>query len=122
MTEAELLQVTQETWSIVISLVALFITTTSAYIVAAYTIGQNLTKQQALIVNILYGAFQWWGFFGTYKFSAGAVETGLMALEMSTQRTVGPSGMEPLFFLIIMILINIGSYKFMWDVRHPKTQ
>ena len=121
MTEADILQVAQETWSNVISILTLFITITSAYLVAAYTVGKNLTKQQFSIVNVLYGAFAGWGIYGAYKFSSGAAEAGRLALEMSTQRAVGPSGWEPFMFLSIMILINAATYKFMWDIRHPET-
>ena len=120
MTEAELIQTAQEAWSNVINILALLITVISAYLVVAYVVGKDLTKSQVALINVLYGAFAGFGIFAVHRFSLAANEMGKLALEMSTQRTLGPSDAVPLGFLVVLIPILVGCYKFMWDIRHPK--
>ena len=122
MTEAELLEVAANYWSNVISLITIFITAMSGYLVVAYIVGKELNTQQATLVNTLYGALQGFALFSIFEFARAGVENGKLALEMSTQRTVGPSESIPFVFIAIMFPMILASYKFMWDIRHPKAE
>jgi len=120
MTEAELLEAASNNWSIVISLLTIFISVISGYLVVAYLAGKELNTQQAALVNALYGAFVGFCVYAIYMFSSAAVEQAKLAFELSTQRSMAPSEVIPFVFVSINIPIILASYKFMWDIRHSK--
>lgn len=119
MTEAELIEAASNNWSNVISLLTLFITVISGYLIVAYLVGKELKSEQVFLVNSLYGAFIGFCLFAVYQMSSAAVENGNLAIELSTQRTVAPQKWLPFAFLAIMVPMILASFKFMWDIRHP---
>ena len=122
MTEAELVEAAGNNWSSVISLLTLFISVMSGYLVVAYLVGKELKTEQVLLVNSLYGAFISFCLFAVHQMSSAAVEHGLLAIELSTQRTVAPQKWIPFAFVAIMAPMILASFKFMWDIRHPKNE
>lgn len=122
MTEAELIEAAGNNWSNVISLLTLFISVMSGYLVVAYLVGKELKTEQVLLVNSLYGAFISFCLFAVHQMSSAAVEDGLLAIELSTQRTVAPQKWIPFAFVAIMVPMILASFKFMWDIRHPKNE
>ena len=122
MTEAELLEAASNNWSNVISLITIFISAMSGYLVVAYLVGKKLNTQQVTLVNALYGALMGFTLFSIFEFARAGVEHGKLALEMSTQRTIGPSEVLPFVFIAIIFPLILASYKFMWDIRHSKTK
>jgi len=121
MTEAELLEASSNNWSDTISLLTMFISVMSGYLVVAYLVGKELKTGQVVLVNFLYGAFISFTLFAIYQMSGAAVEHGILASELSTQRTSRPQTWIPIVFLAIMLPMILASFKFMWDIRHPKT-
>ena len=122
MTEAELVQSAQEAWANAISTLAVVISVMSAYLIVAYAVGKDLTRQQVSLINVLYGSFAGFGVYGVYGFSMGTVDMGNLAAEMTTQRTPQPNDAIPLLFLVVLVPMLAGCYKFMWDVRHAKKE
>ena len=122
MTEAELIQSAQECWANAISVLAVVISVMSAYLIVAYAVGKDLTRQQVSLINVLYGSFAGFGVYGVYGFSMAAVDMGNVAAEMTTQRTQQPNDAIPLIFLVVLVPMMAGCYKFMWDVRHAKKE
>jgi hypothetical protein len=100
---------------------ALYLTVVSGYLLMAYIIGRSLTTLQCAIVT---GLFLWFALFvtiGTAGYFGRAFQlTGLFdeftpaGLTMASWVIWGSSGLE---FVGIM-----ASLKFMWDIRHPKTE
>lgn len=119
MTEAELLEAASNNWSNVISLMTIFISVVSGYLVIGYLVGKELNTKQVALVNALYGAFVGFCVYAVYMFSSAAVEHGNLALEISRQRSMAPSQVIPVVFVSINIPIILASYKFMWDIRQP---
>ncbi|MEP5570048.1 MAG: hypothetical protein ABJN62_19565 [Halioglobus sp.] len=122
MTEAELLEAASNNWSDTISLLTLFISVMSGYLVVAYLVGKELKTSQVVLVNFLYGAFISFCLFAIYQMSATAVEHGILASDLSTQRSNRPQTWIPIVFLVIMLPMILASFKFMWDIRHPKAE
>lgn len=120
MTEAELAELSIESWSNVISVLTLFITVMSVYLIVAYAAGRHLTKQQVVLINFLYGVFTALGVFAAYRFSKAAVEYGRLSIELSTQRTEGPIEVMPIILAVVLVPMLAGCYKFMWDIRRRK--
>ena len=122
MDEAELMELTQALWANYLSTMALFVSIISAYLIVAYIAGRKLTRPQVVLVNILMGAFTSFGIAGMYAFSLTGTEAMLLAFEMSTQRKTHGLTFLPVTTLIVFPAIVLGCYKFMWDIRHPKTE
>ena len=54
MTESELLEASALYWGNTISILTILTTIISGYLIAAYVVGKELTRTQAIIINILY--------------------------------------------------------------------
>jgi hypothetical protein len=122
MLESELLEVAQMMWGNSISLVGLTITLISGYLIVAYIAGSDMTHSQALIINVLYVGFATFLILSMLAFSQNAGEVDTIALEMSTQRTT-PARTDLAYAVgFFMSFCVLASLKFMWDVRHPKTE
>ena len=122
MTEAELMTTAQAGWSNVISLIAIFISVLSGYLVVAYLAGADMTRSQNVIVTSLYlliSIFILWSIFTLVERSN---EMAMLAIDMSTQRTLAPKGYIAHGIAIVFGICTVASIKFMWDVRHPKTK
>ena len=122
MTEAELITAAQAGWSNVISLIAILISVLSGYLVVAYLAGADMTRSQNVIVTSLYlliSIFILWSMFTLVERSN---EMAMLAIDMSKQRTLGPKGYVAHPIAIVFAICTVASIKFMWDVRHPKTE
>jgi len=99
----------------------LYITVMSGYLFVAYMIGIKLTRLQCAIIT---GLFLWFSVFvtlGTVGYFARATQLkGLFSdftpsgITMDNWVTYSSSGLE--------IVGIFAALKFMWDVRHPKTE
>lgn len=122
MSEGELIEVAQVTWGNVISLIALIISVLSAYLVATYAVAARMTRSQILILNTLYLLIIALLLSSTYTLSLRATEMAELSVQISTLRQLGPRPNLPIGLLVVFIFCTIASLKFMWDIRHPKTE
>jgi hypothetical protein len=122
MTEAEMLEIVQSMWGNYLSTMSIFISVISAYLIIAYMAGDKLTKAQMALVNVLMGIFCSIGIAAMHGYSTSATELTLLSLEMSTQRTQIGMTTVPLITLLVFPPLILASYKFMWDIRHSKTE
>jgi ABC-type tungstate transport system substrate-binding protein len=122
MTEAELIQTAQATWDNVISLIAIFISMLSGYLIVAYLAGASMTRSQVVIVNTLYSLMTIFILWCVYTLVMRGNEMASIAIEMSTQRVLAPKGELGLAIAGLCGFCSIASLKFMWDVRHPEVK
>ena len=122
MTEAELISAAQAAWGNTISLISLFITLLSGYLVVAYLAAANMTSSQTGIVNTLYISICSFLLASIFTLSNRATEMAALSVEMSTQRVLEPQLWLSFGVLFVFAICAIASLKFMWDVRHPKTE
>ena len=121
MTEAEALEISSMMWSNSISLLAISITLISGYLIAAYIAGSGMTHSQAIIVNILYVGFASFLVLSMLSFMTAAGELGVIAFEMTNKRTGPPRIYLAHAVLMFVCFCVAASLKFMWDIRHPKS-
>jgi hypothetical protein len=98
------------------------ITLLSGYIIVAYLAGKELERSQVLIVNSLYLLLFLFVLMGIYSLSIRATEMAALSVQISEQRNLGPTLWLPLGVVAIFAFCLVASLKFMWDVRHPKTE
>ncbi len=94
----------------------LYLTVTSGYLLVAYLAGNELTRLQATIITCLYGVFAATNTVAVVSFFNAAIHYG---------HTYGTGRMPfwPPYIVGTMFSLGIlASLKFMWDVRHPKTE
>lgn len=99
---------------------ALFLTVISGYLVVAYLLGHNLTKSQSRIFTGIFIAF-------TTAQVAGHFNTMLLMGDIAAKSESLGGSAQPVFiwgtiFFAIHVAITTACLKFMWDIRHPKTE
>ena len=94
----------------------LYLTVTSGYLLVAYLAGKELTRLQAAIITCLYVVFTTANTLAVISFFNAAIHYahtyGAGRMPLWPPYTVGTA-----FFLGILACL-----KFMWDVRHPKSE
>lgn len=122
MTEAELVSAAQALWANVIALMAILLSVVSAYLIVAYLAGSKLTQSQAIIVNTLFVLVSVFLVWGMFTLAERALEHATLAIDMSTQRELGPTPNVARAIVAMFGVCSLASLKFMWDVRHPKRE
>ena len=104
---------------------AIFLTLTSAYLVAAFIVGKNLTRAQLTLINTFYIAFASFNIFGQMV----TLRNSLFAFKVAAKSVEGLTGVSdliasvlPVSVAVLCTAISLGCLKFMWDVRHPKIE
>jgi hypothetical protein len=106
-----------------ISSFTLIFTMLSAYLVVAYFVGKDLSLSQVTIVNLFFTLSVVVTIFGELGFLSAGINSALEAIAINSSRSAVPLHPSmPLFVAIIDIIITLACLKFMWDVRHPKTE
>lgn len=119
-----LLEVSFVTWGNVISLLALLITIISGYLVVAYIAGAKMTRAQVTLVNVLYvlmSAFLIWAC-REMALRAAVFEDTAYAMATGPVSELYARGDVAVAIISAFSLALLASFKFMWDVRHPKPE
>ena len=119
-----LLEVSFVTWGNVISLLALLITIISGYLVVAYIAGAKMTRAQVTLVNVLYvlmSAFLIWAC-REMALRAAVFEDTAYAMATGQVSELYARGDVAVAIIYAFSLALLASFKFMWDVRHPKPE
>jgi hypothetical protein len=116
MTEYELMDLSSAFADTGISALMGYFTVLSAYFIVAYIVGISLNRGQVIAINGLFlvmALFMTWGcisyFFQSYHYRllAGAYTPPIAAYQIG---------------LPLLLVGVVSGLKFMWDVRHPKTE
>lgn len=110
--------------SLIVDNLTLFYSLVFGYLIAAYAIGEKLTKIQALILTLLYLAAV------TYnRISGWIIFSGMMDLQDEMEKMLGMpisrgvTTQEGLIVVTVFVILSIlGSLYFMWSIRNPKTE
>ena len=98
------------------SAMGLYVTVTSGYLLVAYLAGKNLTRLQAVIISTLYVSFAAFNTIAVASYFQSAVYFG---------HTYGAGRTPHWPVYVVATLFPLGilaCLKFMWDVRHPRTE
>jgi nucleoside recognition membrane protein YjiH len=122
MTEFELMEIMGSFASVIHAWVTTYFTTLTAYIIAAYIVGANLTLFQVVTINVGFTWFCGLCAYGGLGAGMRCAQLGreIMALNASrdialTENIVNSAAFV-MFGGIFIALI------FMWQIRHPKTE
>lgn len=122
MTEADLQELTTMMTAAAMSSVSIYLSILSAFLVVAFMVGSQLTRSQAFVVSKLFllGAlFFTYATTGTFIRQSSIVDR---LAEIAPDETYFVSEWVALTIGFIQLLGILACLKFMWDVRHPKTE
>ena len=122
MTEYELVDVLISYNTAAMSALALYLTTVSGYLIVAYLVGKSLAASQTVIVSVLFIVSALFYGYGAVGYLRRAL---LMVDELRTMNPGEYYGVTPWLVFLIAGLCFAGilaSLRFMWDIRHPKTE
>jgi len=121
MSEADLIEAIAAFNSSAQGWIGLYISILSAYLVTAYMAGSKLTRSQVIIVSSGFIVFTFLSIFG-------AVANSIRILEFTQElRSLNPGRDFAMRKTVIVTMQAIfaggvvAALKFMWDVRHPKS-
>ncbi len=126
------IEMIRESWSLIFTMLAMYLSIISGYLVVAFMAGAELTKPQALIATITYlfgsvmmviGMISWgvvidqyhsvnaayWEFVGATSFAAQANKDAAISV-------------VDLLSWLLLCMGTCAPLYFMWSVRHPKTE
>jgi hypothetical protein len=115
--ESELMEIGQALWGNSISVIAIYLTVLSGYLIVAYTAGAAMNSSQIRIINILYIGLSIFLLFGTVAFAINASEVDSLAFAMTTQRKIVPTPYFAYVISFFLIFCHLASLKFMKDLR-----
>jgi len=121
MTEAELWGLIVDYNDSLLAATSLYMTILSGYLIVAYLSGENLTGMQSAIITfafILAALIFVWAVRG-YGYRAIFL-IGKTSEQYQTSQMMN----EPSLLLVLAIMMGgiLAALKFMWDIRHPKTE
>ena len=101
---------------------AILLTIVSGYLVVAYIVGAKLTRGQVVIVNALYLITCLTTISALASFNHVAQQYAMAGAEVRGLDRSLASYFPSYLIFAIDFLVVVGSLKFMWDVRRPKTE
>jgi len=122
MTEYELLDALGTFSSGMQSWIAVYFSGVSAYLIVAYMAGGDLTKSQAITISggfILFAILCIMGFFGL---GLRLAEISVELRELRPEHVYLTSESGVLIASLVLIIGIPASLRFMWSIRHPKTE
>lgn len=116
MTQYEYIDLAASYHDIAISTLMGYFTVLSAYFIAAYTVGAALTRNQTIAVTGLFLVMEMFLIWGTVNYFRVGREYRVLAGEEVVS-------IPPHHLALVLLGIGVLSgLKFMWDIRHPKTE
>jgi uncharacterized membrane protein YqjE len=122
MTEYEMADLLTSTSFAAVESFSAYVALMVAFLVATYFAGQNMTRSQVVLVSMLYSISALLMTWTTYTYMSRSIPLA-DALEVLNPKT--NYGAQPFARNIVATLEVLGvlcAIKFMWDVRHPKTE
>ena len=122
MTEAELWELILMSQSNMATFMALYFSVVSAYLIVSYLVGDKLTTLQSTLISGLFGIFGILCTLGSVAFLGRAA----FLLQFTDETYRSPLSdvipYTPFITAAILLIGVVACLKFMWDVRHPKTE
>ena len=121
MTTYEMADLTQNLFANSLSSFAVFLSVVFAYTVTAYLVGAKLTRTQVGMLSFVFVLVAMLNVWSMAAYVSGGVNLNQLAFPDSRDNFFAPRPWLPHFVLGIGFVILGIALKFMWDVRHPKT-
>ena len=121
MSEAEILENYWASQEVGLAALALSVTVFSGYLLACYLVGAKLTKSQAGFISTAFTVTSMVFLWGVTVYFSEGYSAGQL-LKESHPSIVMLNANPAWIFVSTGLAAIIGALKFMWDIRHPKTE
>lgn len=121
MTEFELMEIFGNFSSVMHAWITTYFTTLTAYIIAAYVVGANLTSFQVTVINIGFAWFCGLCAYGGVSSGQRCVVLGGEIMAINPSRSFALTDTIVTAAAIVMYAGILVALVFMWQVRHSKT-
>ena len=122
MTEYEMGDLLTSTSFAAVESFSMYVALMAAYLVSAYFAGQNMTRSQVVLVSILYSIAALGMTWNTYTYMSRAIPLADALGTLNPNLTYGAQPFARNIAAVIEVLGVLCALKFMWDVRHPKSE
>ncbi|MEH6586168.1 MAG: hypothetical protein V7720_06400 [Halioglobus sp.] len=126
------LELIHESWNSIFTMLAMYLSIVTGYLIVAYAAGAQLKRPQVFIASVTY-------LFGAVMMVAGMVSWGLVINQTYTTNAywfefIGATifaaqsreeaAISPIdiFSWLLLMMGTLAPLYFMWSVRHPKTE
>jgi hypothetical protein len=122
MTEYELVDSIVSYNSTMQAWLTVFVTVLTAYLITAHVAGKNLTRSQVIILNFLFLIYSFLFVFAVHSAGERCLELAIEVKAINPSRSIGLTRDIFLICLATMVVSIVVALKFMWDVRHRKSE
>jgi hypothetical protein len=121
-TEAEVIDSMTQYFGLVADMLTLYLTATTGYLVVAYLVGKQLTRSQLVIISGLYLVFAFISAYLAVGYGMRGLHYAQVLNQLSPSTPLYATDAVPIALCLALLGGIIASYKFMWDMRHPKPE
>jgi hypothetical protein len=119
---ADLIESSTGYFEISVEALSLYLTATTGYLIVAYLVGNKLTRPQMIVVSTLYVSVAGLSDYGAITWLAMGAHFARQARNIDATIPFSPSPFLWIIVGLVLLLGIIACLKFMYDVRHPKTE
>ena len=122
MNEADFLETANSTFGLLVEILSFYMTVTSAYLIAAFLVGERLTRSQITIISTLYVFMTGVSTYASFVWGMRGIYYMTRVQELDTGAPIYANTVAPMIVTVTLAAGIVACLKFMWDVRHPKTE
>lgn len=121
MTEFEIIEASATYNGLMQGWIGAYFTAFTAYCVVAYLVGSKLSTRQATFISACYFVYGSLCILGCYGSGMLLTEFAEAARDINPDRSFVARVPVIIISIVIFSVSLVGSLRFMWDIRHPKT-
>ena len=122
MTEAEAVESATAFWGLFATMLTVYLSATTGYLIVAYLVGHKLTLAQSVTVSCLYVVFALLSAYSAVGFALRGVDYVAIMMEYRPEAIFYGRPEAVLTVGAVLLVGIIASLKFMWDVRRHSAE
>ena len=122
MSESELIEAAGIYYALSGDMLSLYLTATTGFLIAAYLIGDKLTRFQLITVSSLYLVFAIATSYLVVGYGVRGISYTWALAEVNPNTQIGATYVVPAALGFVLLSGIFACLIFMWQVRHPKTE
>ena len=122
MTEADIVESMHSGFGLVVDVLSVYMTITSAYLLVAFLAGTRLTRSQVGIISTLYVFMAAVTTYAAFAWGMRGIHYAFELQSLGTGSPIYATQAIPVALSSTLAGGILASLKFMWDVRHPKAE
>jgi len=121
MTELELVEAANSYFELGVEVLGFYMTVTSGFLIAAYLVGDKLTRSQMVTISTLYIFMAVVSTYAAFAYISRGVHYALLLKDLESAGRIYASPFFPALITTILATGILASLRFMWNIRNPKS-